>query len=155
VTAIAATWLDAQSEDSNPGIAQVGFGAEVRDALARRSEFLLQSGHADRDRDGFVRLTDAAREHLKSAELSREGRRLATQLSLTFRDVRQGEPIKGTYRQSIWLASGQFAMLEHNGSLSLVPWRSVLEGRIGQVLSVTARGDVVDWTVGRERSIGR
>ncbi len=155
VSAIAATWLDAQSQDEIGALASNGFGAEVRDALQRRHHFLVDGGHAEPDQQGAVRLTDAILARLRAADVSRAGDRLSAELGLSIRKPIPGVSIKGTYRQSIWLASGQFAMLERDGGFALVPWHPVLEGRIGQAVSVAMRGSVADWTVGSERSLGR
>ncbi|WP_082890379.1 DUF3363 domain-containing protein [Halotalea alkalilenta] len=37
---------------------------------------------------------------------------------------------------------------------SLVPWRPVIEQRLGQQLTATARGADVSWEVGRQRGPG-
>jgi len=49
------------------------------------------------------------------------------------------------------LVSGRFALLDDGLGFSLVPWRPVIEKRIGQVLSATVRGNEVAWEVGRQR----
>jgi len=57
----------------------------------------------------------------------------------------------GVYRRSIQLTSGRFAMLNDGLGFSLVPWRPVIEKRLGQSLTAVARGDNVVWRFGRER----
>lgn len=41
------------------------------------------------------------------------------------------------YRRSLQLASGRFDMLDAGMGFSLVPWRPVIEQRLGLTLSVT------------------
>ena len=155
VRALAATWLDQRSLDSVAALALTGFGAEVRDALQRRTEFLVRGGYAERGHDGIVKLPAEALARLRSADVAGAASRLSAESGLAFREANLGVSTKGTYRQSIWLASGQFAMLERDGGFALVPWHPVLEGRIGQAVSVALRGGIADWTVGTARSLGR
>lgn len=68
--------------------------------------------------------------------------------------VPEGLSVKGVYRRRVQLASGRFALLEDGLGFRLVPWRPVIEPRIGQVLAATVRGAGVTWEVGRRRGIG-
>ncbi|MOA67223.1 hypothetical protein D3C78_1943030 [compost metagenome] len=54
------------------------------------------------------------------------------------------------------LASGRFAMLDDGMGFSLVPWKPMIEQRLGQQLAATVRGASVSWEIGRQRgnSIG-
>jgi hypothetical protein len=56
----------------------------------------------------------------------------------------------------VLLASGTFAMLDDGKSFSLVPWRPVIEQRLGQTMSAVVRGANASWEFGRRRgpSIG-
>lgn len=55
--ALGATWLDAQLLAGGSDLGTLGFGAEVRAALAVRAEFLIGEGLADRQ-DGQLRLAN-------------------------------------------------------------------------------------------------
>lgn len=66
-----------------------------------------------------------------------------------------GERASGVYRRSVQLASGRFAMLDDGLGFSLVPWKPVIEPRIGQTLSAVVRGGGVSWELGRQRGAGR
>ena len=59
----------------------------------------------------------------------------------------------GIYRRSLLLASGRFAMLDDGLGFSLVPWRPVIERRLGQTVSAVVRGEHVTWGLGRGRSL--
>lgn len=49
------------------------------------------------------------------------------------------------------LSNGRYAMLDDGKGFSLVPWRSVIEQRLGQQLAATVRGGAVSWDVGTQR----
>jgi hypothetical protein len=59
--------------------------------------------------------------------------------------------VTGTYRRDVQLASGRFAMLDDGIGFSLVPWRPVVEQRLGQQVSAIIRGSSVTWELGRQR----
>jgi hypothetical protein len=61
--------------------------------------------------------------------------------------------VAGIYRRSVMLASGHYAMLDDGMGFSLVPWKPVIEQRLGQQLAATVRGDRVSWEIGRQRGM--
>ena len=61
-----------------------------------------------------------------------------------------GEHVTGVYRRSLMLASGRFAMLDDGIGFTLVPWRPVVERRLGQSVSALVRGEHVSWKFGRK-----
>jgi len=44
-------------------------------------------------------------------------------------------------------------MLDDGMGFSLVPWRPVIEQRLGQRLSAVVRGSSVSWQLGRQRGM--
>ena len=52
-------------------------------------------------------------------------------------------------RRSLLLASGRFAMIDDGVGFSLVPWRPVIEARMGQSVSAIVRGPTVSLDIGR------
>jgi len=74
---------------------------------------------------------------------------------MVYRPLLDGERTTGVYRRMVIAASGRFAMLDDGLGFSLVPWRPVLEQRIGQQLSATILGDHVTWSFGRQRRLSR
>lgn len=64
-----------------------------------------------------------------------------------------GQRAAGIYRRSVILASGRYAMLDEGKGFSLVPWRPVIEQRLGQQIAATVHGGGVSWEVGRSRGI--
>lgn len=64
---------------------------------------------------------------------------------------RRGQRVAGIYRRSVMFTSGHFAMIDEGMSFLLVPWRLVIERRLGQQLAATVRGGGVSWEIGRQR----
>ncbi len=62
-------------------------------------------------------------------------------------------PVDFLYRRSVMLASGRYAMLDDGMGFSLVPWKPVIEKKLGQQIAVTVRGGSVSWEMGRQRSL--
>ncbi|NDP48285.1 MAG: DUF3363 domain-containing protein [Sulfuriferula multivorans] len=74
-------------------------------------------------------------------------------LYLTHRPVAEGERVSGVYRRSVQLASGRFAMLDDGIGFSLVPWKPVIEQRLGKAMTAIIRGSNVSWVLERQRGI--
>ena len=110
---IGATWLDQQLIGGGKGLGDLGFGAEVKDALRQRADFLAEQGLAEQ----------------------------------------RGQRVAGIYRRSVMLASGRYAMLDDGMGFSLVPWKPVIEQRLGQSMTAVVRGSSVNWTFGQQRGM--
>jgi len=154
LTAMGAPWLDRQLVTRENSLANTGFGAAVRDALQRREEFLIEQGVAERD-NGVVRLPRNLFAMLRQRELDATAKTLATETGLDYRPLGDGQTTSGVYRRMISTASGRFAMLDDGLGFSLVPWRPVLEKRLGQTMGATLHGDQVIWSFGRQRGLSR
>jgi hypothetical protein len=90
---------------------------------------------------------------LKEQELEAAAAAQERSTGLTYRPAIDGVRVSGTYRQTVQLASGKFAMLDDGVGFSLVPWRPILERRLGQSLSATLMGPRVSWEIGRTRGL--
>ena len=153
VRVIGATWLDQQLIGGASGIADNGFGGEVREALRQRSDFLVEQGLAER-RGQRVILARNLLGTLRGREINGAAKTIAAETGLTHRPVADGGRVTGTYRRDVQLASGRFAMLDDGIGFSLVPWRPVVEQRLGQTITAVVRGSSVTWDMGR-RQLGR
>ncbi len=155
VTASGATWLDRQAVTRAPAaLGQSGFGAEVRDAMQRRAEQLVEQGLAERRAQGIV-FSQNLIGTLRRREVEALGERLAVEAGQPFNAVATGEYVAGTYRQRFALASGRFAMIDDGLGFQLVPWTPSLEKQLGRHVSGVARDDGgVDWGFGRNRGLG-
>lgn len=150
-----ATWLDRQLVARTPvPLAEGGFGAEVRDALAARAERLIEQGLAKRDAGRFVPVRDLLG-RLRGRELDAAARRIADETGLAYRPSAVGEYVTGSYRQRLSLASGRFAMLDDGVGFQLVPWTPSLERHLGKSISGVAMPDGgIDWSFARHRDLG-
>ncbi|MCK1627893.1 DUF3363 domain-containing protein [Bradyrhizobium sp. 160] len=155
VTASGATWLDRQAVARDPAaLGQAGFGPEVRQAMERRAEQLIEQGLAERQVRGVVFAKDLIGT-LRRRELEALGEQLAAETGQPFNPAAAGEYVTGTYRQRFALASGRFAMIDDGLGFQLVPWTPSLEKQLGRHVSGVARDDGgVDWGFGRSRGLG-
>ena len=153
VRAIGATWLDRQLVSSGAIVTDQGFGAQVGDSLRDRVAFLAEKGLAEQ-RHQRVALARNLLTTLREMELTTVGKAIQDQTGQTYRPAQDGQSTGGVYRRNIQLVSGRFAMLDDGMGFSLVPWRPVIEQRLGQQLSVAIRGQAVTWQFGRQRGMG-
>ena len=147
---IGATWLDQQLIGGGKGLSDLGFGAEVKEALRQRADFLVEQGLAEH-RGQRVVLTRNLLTTLRGRELAKATKDIATETGLEYRPAADGQRLVGIYRRSVMLASGRYAMLDDGRSFSLVPWKPVIEQRLGQQLAATVLRGGVSWEVGRQR----
>lgn len=149
---IGATWLDQQLIGGGRGLGDLGFGSEVKDALRQRADFLAEQGLAEH-RGQRVVLARNLLATLRGRELAKAAQDIATETGLEHRPVTDGQRVAGIYRRSVVLASGRYAILDDGMGFSLVPWKPVIERRLGQRLAGTVRGGGVSWEVGRQHGI--
>ena len=149
---IGATWLDQQLIGGGSGLGDLGFGSEVKDALQKRADFLTEHGLAER-RGQRVILARNLLGTLRNRELAQAARDIAAETGQAHRPVADGQRVAGIYRRSVMLSSGRYAMLDDGMGFSLVPWKPVIEQRLGQQLAATVRGGGVSWEVGRRRGL--
>ena len=152
VRTIGATWLDKQLVGAHRGLATEGFGAQVRDAMHSRVDFLVMHGLAERQGQRVV-LARNLLTTLRDRELAAVGQSLQEQTGRIFRRLEDGTRASGVYSQSVQLASGRFVMLDDGMSFRLVPWRPVIEQRLGQQVSAVTRGQSVAWQLGRQQGV--
>ena len=150
VTSDGATWLDRQLVGRDRGsLATSGFGAEVRQALERRTDELVRQGHASRTPQNQLRVKADLIGTLARQEVERVGRQLAAERGLAFQAIHEGQTVRGKLLGSAQLASGRFAMIDDGLGFNLVPWRPVLEKEIGRQVMGVARGGDISWQLGR------
>jgi type IV secretory pathway VirD2 relaxase len=149
VRAIGATWLDKQLVGDGSALAGQGFGAQVRDAMRGRIDFLAEHGLAKRRGDQRVKFARSLLSTLREMELAAAGKAIQQQTGLVYCTLRDGDHTSGIYRRSVLLASGKFALLDDAMGFSLIPWRKVLEPRLGQYVTAVLRGQSVTWDIGR------
>lgn len=152
VRAIGATWIDRQLVGDSRGLIDQGFGSEARSSMQNRINFLTELGLAERQGQRVI-LARNLLMTLRDQELALVGKTLQDQTGQTYRMLKDGQQAIGIYRRSIQLASGRFAMLDEGMGFSLVPWRPVIEPRLGKMLTATVRGGSASWDLGRQRGL--
>ncbi|MBN9475831.1 MAG: conjugal transfer protein [Bordetella sp. SCN 68-11] len=148
-----ATWLDRQLIDGGAALAQAGFGAQARQAMQERAAHLEGEGLVQR-RGGRVVLARGLLRTLRGRELAAVGKALQAETGLVYRPLGEDGKASGVYQRSLMLASGRFAMLDDGLGFSLVPWRPVIEPRLGQSMAATLQTGRVTWEFGRTKGIG-
>ena len=121
--------------------------------MERRSDHLVAEGLARRQgqRVTFARDLLAT---LRNRELDAIAQDLSAQTGLPRHKPTEGEPVAGTFRQRLDLASGRFAMIDDGLGFSLVPWTPQLERHLGQTVTGTMTpGGGIDWSLGRKRGL--
>jgi type IV secretory pathway VirD2 relaxase len=152
IRTIGTTWLDRQLVSGREALTDNGFGSEVRSALGRRTDFLVEQGFAER-RGQRVIFAQNLLTVLRAKEIGTAARTIESETGLAHRTITDGQPVNGIYRRSITLASGRFAMLDDATGFSLVPWRPVIEKRLGQSMNAVVQGEFVSWEFGRRRGL--
>ena len=149
---IGATWLDQQLIGGGSGLGDLGFGGEAKQAMQQRADFLAEQGLAER-RGQRVILARNLLGTLRDRELAQAAKDIAADTGLEHRPVADGQRVAGIYRRSVMLASGRYAMLDDGMGFSLVPWKPVIEQRLGQQLAATVRGGAASWEIGRRLGV--
>lgn len=148
----APSWLDRElAKGAGRPIRDIGFGREVRTALAARRQWLIEQHLADGDGQVF-RLRKGALESLRQRELDAIGSELSGELGKRFTPAQIGERVEGIIARRVDLESGPRALVERSRDFTLVPWRDVLERNLGKAASGIMRSDGINWQFGRGRS---
>jgi hypothetical protein len=110
VQAGGATWLDRQLVARQlAAFSSDGFGREVSEAMDARVERLVGEGFANRQGQRVIFARDLL-DTLRRRELNAVAARISASTGLAHHPAREGEPVVGTYRQRLDLASGRFAL---------------------------------------------
>ena len=120
--------------------------------MQQRAYFLEEEGLAQR-RGHRVILARNLLETLRNRDLTQAAQDIAAETGLEHRPTADGQRVAGIYRCSVMLASGRYAMLDDGKGFRLVPWRPVIEPRLGQQIAATVRGGGVSWEIGRQRGM--
>lgn len=147
----AVTWLDRGAKSGDMAAARdKGFGREVRSAIARRRQWLIDEGLADATGEGIA-YRRGALAALQRRELLRLARLLASKTGKEFSETRVDDPIEGKLSRRIEAAGGRYALVEKAKEFTLVPWKPMLDRHVGKHVGGTMREGGVNWTIGRER----
>jgi type IV secretory pathway VirD2 relaxase len=149
---LGATWLDEQLIHRGQGLAGAGFGASAREAMRKRTDFLVEQGLVQR-RGGVLALKRNLLQTLRDREVALTGKALESEVGKAYRALQDGDRASGVYCRAIQLASGRFAMLDDGIGFHLVPWKPEIEPRLGQHLTATICGKGASWTFGKQQKL--
>jgi hypothetical protein len=151
VQASGATWLDRQLVGRGPApLGSGGFGREVRDAMDSRIEHLLGQGLARRQGQRVIFPRDLL-DTLRRCELEAAAAHMSESAGQAYHPASEGEPVVGSYRQRLDLASGRFAMIDDGLGFTLVPWTPSLERHLGRQVSGVVQDNRIEWSFARQR----
>lgn len=146
-----ATWLDRELIAGEPTtLRDAGFGKEVKDALVRRQQWLVEQELAEQGQGEIVYRANLLT-LLRRRELARIAAQLSDDMGLVYAEAKPGSRIEGIYRRKLDLASGRFALIEKSREFTLVPWRPLLDRNLGKPVIGIARGETISWTLGQRR----
>jgi type IV secretory pathway VirD2 relaxase len=144
------TWLDRELVAPEPLALEGGFGAEVRNARTLRLQWLAAQQLAEVD-GGACRCRPDLIAALERRDLHNVAARLAHESGRRFVEHKAGELVEGTCHGPVRAGDRDFAVVQKSKEFTLVPWRPVLEQRIGRQVSGIVRDSGISWTFGRER----
>ena len=134
VNANGATWLDQQLAGGGLRLGKSGFGSEVQQAIQQRVEYLIAQSLAERRGEHLILPIDLLAV-LRERDIAKAAEGLAANTGLTYRPLIDGLRSIGTYRSSILLTSGRYAVFANGKEFSLVPWTSALDRQHGPQIS--------------------
>jgi hypothetical protein len=132
------------------GLGDMGFGDEVKQAMQQRADFLAEQGLAERRGQRVILARDLLAT-LRNRELAQAVKDIANETGLEHRAVTDGQRVAGIYRRSIMLASGRYALLDNSMEFSLVPWKPMIEQRLGQQVVARVSRGTTSWDIGQTR----
>ena len=125
-----------------------------RQFLAVVREHHIDRGDAARQPNGGIAYRRNLLATLREREVARVGGELAASKGLPFRAVSDGETVAGKFTGTVQLSSGKFAIVEQSQEFTLVPWRPVIDRRLGREIMGVVQGGSVSWQMGRARGLG-
>ena len=144
-----ATWLDRRLVEFGDDGTQ---GKSVQASLAKRQTELRKMGFGFGD---GCRLLPPALESLQEMDLRDASGEFQKAIGKPYTPLGNGRHVEGIYRQSVERPSGKFAVIERSQDFTLVPWRPVMERRLGQSISGKVSAGGISWDVTRQRGLSR
>ncbi|UPT63305.1 MAG: DUF3363 domain-containing protein [Hyphomonadaceae bacterium JAD_PAG50586_4] len=152
------TWLDRMADglEDKSQLRYEGFGAEVRDAWKQRETRLEEMGLGRRERDGFHTVEDW-HERLGQMELKSLRDRIERDTGRVAHLARDGEHVQGVFTSRVHGAQQSWALIEHDRTATLVPWRKEMDRAFNQSVSGQVNGRSFDFKYGRgvEKGVSR
>ena len=90
---------------------------------------------------------------LERGELNSQAAKISDQTGKSYKAMRKGQKVSGTYSRQLNLTSGKFALIEKSKEFTLVPWRPVLDRALAKSVSGTVTGSGISWDITRQRGV--
>ena len=141
-TARGVTWLDRKLAEN---AARMNTAKSFENALSHRVNALTSMG-IELDENG--RLPDGALNKLRSIDLQDAADQIGKTLGKPYRSLGQSRRVDGIFRETVERPSGKFAVIERSREFTLVPWRHVMNRRLGKSISGRVSGaGGISWDV--------
>lgn len=155
IDANGAAWLDRELASPNRApLVRSGVGFEANQAMEQSKEAVVEKGHAWRAPDGAIRAPKDLVSRLERREIERVGKSLEGQTGSPFRLASKGQRIAGVFSRTTNLVSGKYAIIENSHEFTLVPWRPLMDERLGGEIGGVIRDFGVSWDFGRKLGLG-
>lgn len=148
------TWLDQailSRWQPEPGIG--GFTSEMRDALAARGQWLASRNLATVAPAGAIAPAPDMMRTLRRSENERLAQGLSHVLGASYVAAEAGARVAGIYDRAIITPTGRIAVIRHEDTFTLAPWRPTLEPFRGQAVTGVIHPSRVTWTLDRGRTL--
>ena len=100
-------------------------------------------------------LQKAALSELKDMDLRSAANKYSEAYGKTYVPLGNARQVEGVYKEAIERPSGKFAVIERSRDFTLVPWRPVMERRLGQSISGRVSAGGISWNVSKNREMSR
>ena len=138
------TWLDTQlAENGLDGVGETN----IKQALANRKAVLQKMGFK---LSAEGRLPVKALDMLQEIDLRDAAGKLSGTINKPYAALGGSRSVEGVYREAINRPSGKFAVIERSKEFTLVPWRPVMERRLGRSISGRVSGGGISWDVAKQ-----
>ncbi|MGB6230160.1 MAG: DUF3363 domain-containing protein [Litorimonas sp.] len=133
------TWLDRTLSEKDGASAWTGAFGE---ALERRRQSLEKMGFAFEQHEA---LPKEALGRLEAMDLQDAGAELSEKIGKPYAASGVSRRIEGIYREAVERPSGTFAVIERARDFTLVPWRPIMERRLGKSISGRVSAGGISW----------
>jgi hypothetical protein len=148
------TWLDqAILSKWRPDGSARGFAAEVDGAIAARGGWLVARQLAEATPAGDIAPKPDMMRRLRLVETERLAGDLARRLSASYVPAEPPRRIVGIYDRSVTTPTGKLAVIRHQDTFTLAPWRPALEPFKGRAVMGLVGPTRVTWSLDRGRPL--
>lgn len=140
-TARGVTWLDRKIVSAG---GESEFYGSVGKSMAKRIEALEGLGVSRNEDETFG---DKALKDLQAIDLKDAAEGLSSDIGKSYSPLGKHREVDGIYREAIERPSGKFAVIERSREFTLVPWRPIMERRLGRSISGRVSAGGISWDV--------